>query len=229
MVVLNWPVLVGAAVVDSFNPCAFGVLIFLLAYLMKIARKKSRMILTHGIVYIIAVFITYLVAGLVLLPVIREIGALSVAAYLVVGALIILAGIIELKDFFYYGRGFSLTIAPGAAKRIKMYVKHVSERISTAFFLGVFVAIVELPCTGAVYVAVLFLMSLVGVTASNVAMLLTYNILFVLPLMIILLLFYAGVSAKKFEQWHQRHKALMRLVTGFTLIGLGGWMLLSAV
>ncbi|MBI2079631.1 cytochrome C biogenesis protein CcdA, partial [Candidatus Micrarchaeota archaeon] len=59
---LNWLVILGAAAIDSINPCAFGVLIFLLAYLGK-NFKKPNMMLLHGITYIVAVYITYLLAG----------------------------------------------------------------------------------------------------------------------------------------------------------------------
>jgi len=221
---LNLPLLVGAAVVDSINPCAFGVLIFLLAYLTS-TFKEPRRVLLHGFVYIIAVFVTYLAVGLVLLPVLRQLGAISTVAYIVIGALVILFGLLELKDVFWYGRGPTLAIFPSAAKRIEIYVKHVSKKLVAAFGLGVFVALVELPCTGAVYIAVLSLMSLAGVTLKYAWFLVLYNFLFVLPLFIILFLVAKGREAHRFEEWRQRHKRDMRLLTGLVLIGLGIWMI----
>jgi len=221
---INLPMLVGAAIIDSINPCAFGVLIFLLAYLTKVFKKPWHMAL-HGFVYTTGVFVTYLIAGLVLLPILSSFGKFSVVSYVVIAILILLAGLVEIKDFFWYGKGFSLSIFPSSAKRIKMYMKKLSCRLSTAFSLGVFVALVELPCTGAVYLAVLTLMSLAGVTTQHVSFLVLYNFIFVLPLFVIIFLMYKGVSAKKFEEWRQRHKAVMRLLTGLLLIGMGLWML----
>lgn len=224
MTEVNLPLVIGAAVVDSINPCAFGVLIFLLAYLSKTAHSKTRM-LVNGLVYILAVFITYLAAGLLLLPIIQKLGSFSVVAYAVLGVVILAAGLLELKDVFFAGRGFSLTIMPSNAERIKRYVKRVSEKTSTAFFMGVFVAIVELPCTGAVYLAVLALMALAGATMQHVSFLILYNLIFVLPLIAILLGVVHGISTKKFEVWRQHHKNLMRIATGVLLIGLGLWMI----
>ena len=218
---ISLPIIVGAALIDGINPCAFGVLIFMLAYLAKTARKKM---LVNGLVYIFFVFLTYLACGLILLPVIRKLAGFSVASYYVIAAVVGLAGLIEIKDYFWYGKGFSLTIFPSEAERIKKYVKHVSGSPLVAAFLGVFVALVELPCTGAVYLAVLALMSLSGVTIGNINLLVIYNLIFVVPLVIILFLVYRGIHWQRFEEWRNRHKGLMRLFTGVLLIVLAIWM-----
>lgn len=222
------PILIGAAIVDSINPCAFGVLIFLLAYLAKTVNKPHKL-LTHGLTYIFAVFITYLIAGLVLLPIIQGLGAISVTAYVVIGLLIILAGLIELKDFFWYGKGISLALIPGASARIKLYSNKMSASLPGAFGLGVFVALVELPCTGAVYLAILSILALAGISFGAVTFLVLYNFIFVAPLVIILLLVYRGVESNKLELWRKKHRHLMRALIGLMLIGLGAWMIWFAL
>jgi cytochrome c biogenesis protein CcdA len=222
------PILIGAAVIDSINPCAFGVLIFLLAYLIKTSKSKNKLLI-HGLVYIFAVFLTYLLAGILLLPIISGLGRLSLSLYAIIGSLVILAGLLELKDFFWYGKGPSLTLLPGASKRIKMYANRISGNISSAFLLGVFVALVELPCTGAVYLAILSVMSLSGVDAATVGWLIVYNIIFVLPLIVILFAFYKGLSAEKIEEWRKENRAWMRLAIGFVLLFLGAWMIHTAL
>ncbi len=221
---ITLPILIGAAVIDSINPCAFGVLICLLAYLGAAARKAR--ILIHGFVYLTAIFLTYLAAGLILLPLIQTLTrTFTVYAYYTIAALIFTAGLVEIKDYFWYGRWFSLAIFPSAAQRLKMYVCRVSEKLTTSFFLGIFVAIIELPCTGAVYLAVLTLMSTAGVTLPNITMLVLYNIIFILPLAVIIILFYFGTGAKQFEKWRLKHRALMRLLTGLLLVLLAAWMI----
>lgn len=222
------PILIGTAVIDSINPCAFGVLIFLLAYLTKTFNKPSKLLL-YGFVYIFAVFITYLVAGILLLPLLSGLGSISVGVYAGIGVLVILAGLVELKDFFWYGHGFSLELLPGASSRIKMYTAKISSSLWGAFTLGVFVALVELPCTGVVYLAILSILSLSGVSTSGVLLLVFYNIIFVTPLLIILFLFYKGANAQALEEWRKKHRGLMRAIIGLTLIGLGGWMVWFAL
>lgn len=221
---LTVPILVGAAIIDSVNPCAFGVLIFLLAYLLK-AFPSRRSVLTHGLAYISAVFLTYLIAGLFLLPVISQLGRVSAGVYVGIGVLLIMFGILEIKDFFFYGRGPSLSIFPSASRRIEALVGRITGKLSTSFFLGVFVALVELPCTGAVYLGVLALVSLAGLTANNFLLLALYNLLFVLPLVIILFLIHRGGQAEKFEMWREKYRGYMRLAIGLLLMALGGWMI----
>ena len=221
---LTIPILVGAAIIDSINPCAFGVLIFLLAYLFKVFHSR-RAVLLHGLTYISGVFITYLIAGLLLLPVISQLGRISAGAYIGIGVILIIFGLLEIKDFFFYGKGPSLGILPSAGRRIEMLVRHITGRISTSFFLGVFVALVELPCTGAVYLGVLALVSLAGLTANNFLLLVIYNLLFVLPLVIILFLIHRGGQTEKLEMWREKYRGHMRLAIGLLLIALGGWMI----
>lgn len=223
-----FPILIGAAIVDSINPCAIGVLIFLLAYLAKNAKNPGK-ILIHGLVYIFAVFLTYLVAGIFLLRVISGLGQISLTFYAVLGLLVILAGLLELKDFFWYGKGPSLALLPGAAERIKLYSNKISSSAGGAFGLGVFVALVELPCTGAVYLAVLSLMALSGATLQPILLLVLYNIIFVLPLIIILFAVSQGTNSEVIEVWRKKHRHLARAIIGLTLIGLGAWMVWYAL
>jgi len=152
-------------------------------------------------------------------------GQFSVWSYRVIGVVVILAGLLEIKDYFWYGKGFSLSIAPSNAERIKMYTKRVGANKSTAFFLGVFVALVELPCTGAVYLAILALMSAVGLTMSNLNFLLLYNVIFVLPLVAILVAVAYGTDIKRFKSWREEHKGGMRLLIGLLLVLMGLWMM----
>lgn len=221
---LTIPILVGAALIDSINPCAFGVLIFLIAYLFK-AFHSRRSVLVHGLTYISAVFLTYLIAGLLLLPVISQLGRIGTGTYVGIGIILIIFGMLEIKDFFFYGRGPTLGIFPSAGRRIEILVRHITGKLYTSFFLGVFVALVELPCTGAVYLGVLALVSLAGLTASNFLLLVIYNLLFVLPLVVILLLIHRGGQTEKFEKWREKYRGQMRLAIGLLLIGLGVWMI----
>ncbi|MBI2076625.1 MAG: hypothetical protein HYT72_05260 [Candidatus Aenigmarchaeota archaeon] len=210
------------AVIDSINPCAIGVLILLITTLLANARNKKRMLLI-GMVYIAAVYVTYLLAGLGLIYFLSAI-PLYVSEYIaiVVGSLIVGAGLIEIKDYFWYGRGFSLAISPDRAKQIHGYVKKIS--IPSAIFLGVFVAAVELPCTGAPYMAIILLLSQ-NFNLYAFFLLLLYNFIFVLPLIIILFLVYFGTKIQHIKMWKHKNRRYMRLFTGITLILLG-WLLM---
>jgi cytochrome c biogenesis protein CcdA len=176
----------------------------------------------HGLVYTFAVFLTYFIAGLVLLPIISSLGKVSVISYVVIAVLIILAGFVEIKDFFWYGQGFSLQINPNKAKKIHKYVEKIT--LPGVIFLGAFVAAVELPCTGGPYLAITLVLSQ-NFNMWALLLLMIYNLIFVMPLIVILLMIGFGTKVQKIKRWKQTGKKWMRLAIGILLILLG-WLLI---
>lgn len=226
-------IIVAAALADSINPCVFGVLIFLLAFMTKVFKSKIRMLI-GGLIYALAVYITYFLLGLGIFTIAFTAG-FAIPFYWFAAIVAIIAGLIEIKDFFWYGKGFSLQIFPGGAKRIKHYTKYLEKYESkhpvmglvVIFGLGVFVPFVELPCTGAPYLAILGMISS-GDIGSAIPLLLLYNLIFILPLFVIIGLMYFG-KGKSLEAWRKEHRGLMRLSIGLLLIALGAYMLWSVV
>lgn len=210
------------AAVDSINPCAIGVLILMVSVILGNQGSMKKMLLLGGL-YIFAVFATYLIAGLGLVYFLGSI-PLWVTEYLsiTVGALVIFAGILEIKDYFWYGKGFSLHIPAVFATKIKQMSGNVT--VPGVIILGMFVSAVELPCTGAPYLAIISILS-VNFNTTAFLMLVLYNIVFVAPLIIILLLVAAGVKISDVKQWKQDNKHYMRLAAGMLLLALG-WLLI---
>ncbi len=175
-----------------------------------------------GSVYILSVFTVYLLAGLGLLYSLSRI-PLWVTEYVSIGVgiLLIAAGLLEIKDFFWYGRWYSLTIPSRYVKRIHLFSQQVS--IPGVIVLGAFVSAVELPCTGAPYLAIIMLLSqYFDFTAF--LMLVLYNIIFILPLLVILFMVAAGKRLHEIKAWKQRTRRYMRLFAGVLLVALG-WLL----
>ncbi len=218
----TWPVVFATAAVDSINPCAIGVLILLIATLLSLSHNRRKM-LWVGIIYIATVFVTYLIAGFGLLFFIQRLNIADELSWLV-GGLVVFLGILEVKDFFWYGRGLTLQIPAKRLKQIKKYMHHVT--IPSAVVLGAFVAAVELPCTGGPYLAITTLLAKVGFTLEIFWLLVVYNFIFVLPLIVILILAYFGVSTKKMKDWKNKEKRWMRLAIGLVLIALGAILIL---
>lgn len=211
-----------SAAIDSINPCAIGVLILMISVLLGSRASTKRMLLL-GTLYISTVFMTYLLAGLGLIYFFVNMPLLLTEYISIgVGTLIVLAGLIEMKDFFWYGRGFSLSIPPEYAKKLHDYTKHAT--IPGVLFVGFFVAGVELPCTGAPYLAIITLLSQYF-DATAVFLLILYNLIFVAPLFIILFLVAAGKKIYDIKRWKQKNKPYMRLVSGVLLIAMG-WLLI---
>ncbi len=210
------------AAIDSINPCAIGVLILLISTVIATAQSKKRM-LELGIAYIAAVGITYFIAGLGLIAFFTTIPHF-IAEYIsiLVGAIIVFAGLVEFKDFFWYGQGFSLQIDPNMSKKIHEYSQNLS--VPGMIFLGAFVSAVELPCTGAPYLAIILVLKQ-QFDFTAFLLLILYNFIFVMPLIIILLLAAGGMKITEIKMWKEQNRPYMRLMTGLLLVALG-WILI---
>jgi len=101
--------------------------------------------------------------------------------------------------------------------------------LPAALILGVLVAMFELPCTGGVYLAILSLLANDMTRTAAIPYLFLYNLIFVLPLFIILILMFKGSSAEKLESWRKKKRKYMKLFTGLFMIALGIVMLLGLV
>ncbi len=211
------PIVITTALIDSINPCAIGVLILLITTLLALSHDRKKMLFV-GSIYILAVYVTYLAAGVGLLYFIQKLN-IAEPLSIIVGGLIIVLGLIEVKDFWWYGKGITLSIPAKRAQQIKKYVRHVT--VPSAILLGMFVAAVELPCTGGPYLAITTFLAKIGFTWDVLGLLLFYNVIFVLPLIVILFLVFFGMRVKRIQEWKQRQKRWMRLFIGLFMIALG--------
>lgn len=217
---LTLPAIISAALVDSINPCAFSVLIFLLVYLMALGAK--RRILKVGLTYILVVFVVYFLSGLGLFTIIQTTG-LTRIVYTIAAVIAIIAGLINVKDFFFYGKWVTLAIPKSKEPLLQKYIHQAT--IPAAIILGILVSMFELPCTGGAYLAILSLLSSKMTLLEGIPYLLLYNLIFILPLVVILLIVYKGISPEKAEQWRLEKRKWMRLVMGLVMIILGVVML----
>jgi cytochrome c biogenesis protein CcdA len=211
------------ALIDSINPCAIGVLLLLLGVLIKNAKDKSKM-LKIATIYISVVFIVYIISGLGLIwfqSFLIQAGFAKIVG-IIVGSLVIIGGLIEIKDFFWYGKGFSLMIPVKYSEKIKEKIAKIS--VGSAVFLGAFVALVELPCTGGPYLAITTLLAR-DLSFLALSYLVVYNIIFVLPLVVIAAMAFFGVKVAALKEWKQGGRKWMRLAAGILMILLGAFLI----
>lgn len=214
---------IGSAAIDSVNPCAIGVLILMISVMLGSGKSVKHMLLL-GSAYVFAIFATYLIAGLGLVYFFTSI-PIVIAEYLsiAVGILVIFAGLLEIKDYFWYGKGMSLQIPHAFAKKIQDYSSSKTT-VMGVMFLGAFVAAVELPCTGAPYLAIITVLR-VDFDLVAFGLMVLYNLIFVAPLLVILGMVAAGVKLSDVQKWKEEGKGGMRLAIGLLLVALG-WILI---
>jgi len=217
---LTLPLVITCALIDSVNPCAFAVLVFLL--LSIITLESRRRVLAVGGAYITAVFIFYLLSGIGLFTIIQQFGFSSIL-FLASAVLAILLGLVNVIDVIRKDEGFILAIPESKKEVIGQYIREAS--LPAAFVLGILVGIFELPCTGGIYLAILGMMSKTLTFSGGLPYLLLYNLIFVLPLIAILLIIAFGLSPEKVNSWRLENRRLLRLVIGLAMIVIGGVML----
>jgi cytochrome c biogenesis protein CcdA len=221
---LTIPMVVASALVDSINPCAFSVLIFLLISI--VAIENRRRILMIGGMYIMAVFIFYLLSGFGLFTIV-SLSGFSRGLSLLGATVAVVLGVISILDVLRNRDEFLLAIPASKKEQIERYISTAS--LPTAFALGILVGIFELPCTGGIYLAILGLMSRSYTLMEGIPYLVLYNFIFVLPLILILLLVSYGIAPERANMWRVRHRRTLRLIVGLAMIAIGiiifsGWM-----
>jgi len=214
---------------DGINPCAFAVLLFFIAVLFAVGitaspKETRRRVLMTGSVYIVAIFLSYLLIGLVFIKMI----ALTPFPHLVAKAgalLMIFLGFINVKDYLWPGRGFSLGIPESQWETIGRWMHKFT--LPAAFVVGLMVGLFEFPCTGGIYVAILGLLALRTRFLEGLVYLILYNLAFVLPLIGVLAFAHnKRVMHFSLVRWKRRgHKAL-KLLYGLVMVTLGIFLLL---
>lgn len=221
---VSFPLVTIAGLVDGINPCAIGMLLLLLGYLLVFA-KKQRQVLQLGSLYIISVFFTYLLIGLVFYTFIN---AFQQSVWFdwvnrVIGGLLILGGLIQIKDFFRPDIGPHLRI-PSVSKDSLMQLIEKGS-VPGVVGLGVLVTALETPCSLPLYVGTATVLAQSGLSPIIVALyFLYYNLLFVLPLIIVLVLVWKGKAVVELSEWKHQAEKWMQLALGILMVLVGGWL-----
>jgi len=214
---------------DSFNPCSFFILIFLLNLLLYL-QSKRRMLLVGGIFIFFSglfylAFMFLLFSSLLLTK--EYIFIISLAA----GTIALLIGIFSIKEFFFFKKGPSLNMPEEKQKetfkRMRKLVKSPSVLVMLGgtIFLAISVNFYELICTlGFPLVFTNILNTYTLSVFEYYIYLVFYNIVYVIPLIIILLVFTFTLGTTKLSEWQGRK---LKLLSGIMIFSFGLFFLLD--
>jgi cytochrome c-type biogenesis protein len=215
------PLVAVAALIDSVNPCAFSILLLTVAFLLSIGKLRSN-VLQIGSAYIAGLFMVYLLIGLGLLQTLHLFDTPHFMAKVGAGLLLLL-GLVNIAGVFAPSFPIKLAIPHSAHQRMAALMQQAS--VPTAVGLGALVGICEFPCTGGPYLMVLGLLRDQTSYYTGVGYLLMYNVIFVSPLVLILLLASDHALLGKVQQWQQLRRGAMRLWGGAAMAALGAFIL----
>ena len=221
-----------AGLLDGINPCAFATIIFFLSYL-RIARRSPREILMVGVAFILAVFLAYFAVGLGLSHVIAKLEAFSwlrVWLNRVLALVALLLAWLSFRDGIRALRGqhaaATLQLPEFLKTRIRSVIRvqaRAAHFVIAAFASGIIISLLELACTGQVYLPTIVYMMKQG-SLSAVGYLLLYNIAFVLPLIVIFILAWLGMKSDALIEFQRKHTAAVRFGTALLFLAL--WIVL---
>jgi cytochrome c biogenesis protein CcdA len=217
----GWIFLIILGAIDSVNPCAFGVLIFLMVTLLSMGSSKRA--LKAGLLYSFVVFLVYFLSGLGIFTAIQSVGSIGHYVYLGVGLLAVALGLIQFIDVIFPGKFISLRIPPSAKPAIENFAR--KGTIPAIIILGILVSLFELPCTGGAYLTILTIMAKEKIFALSY--LVVYNLIFILPLIIITLIIYMGIKPEKIQNWTSKERKWMKIASGLVMLALGIYILLT--
>jgi len=231
--------IVSAGLLDGINPCAFATLIFFISYLTFVGRKR-REILWVGLGFSGAVFVTYLLIGFGILSFIQHFSFLplfSRIVYILTIAFALVLGILSLYDYIQLKRGrpseMKLQLPDFLKKRIHQTIREESK--STRYFLaaiaaGFIVSLLEFTCTGQVYLpTILFVTNIPSLRANAISYLVLYNLMFIIPLLIIFGVVYWGVTSEQLAFFLKKKASSIKLFTSLLFFALAGILILSFI
>jgi len=231
--------IVGAGLIDGVNPCAFATMIFLLSYLA-VRKRKGRELLLTGAAFAAGVFLTYLGVGLGLLRFLTSIPGLDVLGKWVYALTAVLCLGLAWGSFADYRKAkagrledMSLKLPErmrGWSRRLIREGSGARRFVLASLLLGMVVSLIELACTGQVYLpTIIFVLGVPEWRARGGLALVVYNVMFILPLIGVFLLAYFGTTSQQLLRWMNRRASTVKLGTAVLFLLLATWLAYSIV
>ena len=230
---------VGAGLIDGINPCAFATVVFFISYLAFLGRRR-REILAVGAAFTLGVFLTYLLVGLGALKFVQALAGVSVLGRAIYGLTAVLcigfAGV-SVHDAWqaYHGKPEAMQMRLPRALRQRVH-RVIRENGAAPAFVGIalvtgfVVSLIELACTGQVYLpTILFVLGEPQLRLHAISYLVLYNLVFVLPLVVVFVVAALGTSSTRLATVVQRHTGTIKLLTAAVFALLGAWMLTTVL
>jgi len=219
------PAVLVTGLIDSVNPCAFAVILLLIAFLFTLRQSRGR-ILKLGLVYVAMIFIVYFGIGLGIFRAVR----LSSDPHFVARAgswLLIALGVINLLEYFFPKFPIKLHMPSFAGERTQQLIKQATLPATIA--AGFLVGLCTFPCSGGIYVSIITLLNAKTTYSWGLVYLFLYNLVFVLPLIVILIGLGNRLVAKRWASWEREHTVKIRLWYGLVMVVMGAAMLLWVI
>jgi len=229
-----------SGLLDGINPCAFASIIFFISYLTLINRK-GREILWVGGIFTLSVFLTYFLIGTGALKMITSLSFLPLARkifVLVTAVLALILGVVSLYDYLQFKKKGT---TKDAKLQLPSFLKNMihsairknvrlSNYILMAAVTGFIVSLLELACTGQVYLpTIMFISTIPDLKANALFYLLFYNLMFVVPLVLVFSFTYWGTTSAQWATLTNKNFGKIKMAMTLLFFGLAGLLFYSGI
>ena len=229
-----------SGLIDGINPCAFASIIFFISYLTLINRK-GREILWVGGIFTLSVFLTYFLIGTGALKMITSLSFLPLVRkifVLVTAVLALILGVVSLYDYLQFKRKGT---TKDAKLQLPSFLKNMihsairknirlSNYILMAAVTGFIVSLLELVCTGQIYLPIItFISTIPDLKVNALFYLLFYNLMFIVPLVLVFSFTYWGTTSVQWTTLTQKNFGKIKMAMTLLFFGLAGLLLYSEV
>lgn len=212
------PIIISTGLLAGIHPCTIAVLLFFLAFMFTLQTSKFK-ILKIGIAYIVGIFTAFSAIGLGIFKAMTF--STPHFAAKIAGVLVLILGVFNIYKYF-----FKTKINLGLPKTSKKKIAELVQRSSVpaGFLLGLFVGTCSFGCTAGIYFSIL---GLVATQASKgVFYLLMYNLMFVIPLIIILIITGNKKVIEKLQNLQKSETKYVTLIGGIIMVLIGLYLLI---
>jgi cytochrome c biogenesis protein CcdA len=213
------------AFVDGFNPCNIFVLGMLLLILLQEGQGRKKL-LTIGLTFVAVVYVIYFFFMSAWLNIIQLLGVIR-PMRIAIAVIAIVAGIINLKERFAFRKGVTLMINDKYLGKLREKIQRLGKKAKTAktsalmasaALLAIFASLIELPCTAGFPLIYTGILSAQTSGVSYYAYLALYNLVYVIPLIVIVSLFSFGLSKHAIKK---ETMGTIKYIAGLIMILLG--------
>ncbi|MCM8760031.1 MAG: hypothetical protein NC906_09730 [Candidatus Omnitrophica bacterium] len=233
---IGLPAVIVAGLIDGLNPCAFAVLVFFISYLAMVKKTRSQVLLT-GFSFMAGVFLTYFsigCGGYALLSKFSSYGIISSVFNILVGTGALVLGVFSVIDVIRAKRGDLRDITLQLPKVLKTAIHStIIRKIGTAkymfgtFIAGVLISFFEFACTGQVYLpTIVFVQGSPEYRMEGIFYLFLYNLMFIIPLMVILFSTYLGISSQRFARISMKNLVISKVLLSLFFFTIGVFLIL---
>jgi cytochrome c biogenesis protein CcdA len=212
------PLIITTGLLAGIHPCTVAVLLFFLAFMFTLQSSRMK-IFRIGLAYIIGIFVAFSAIGMGLFK--AMIFTTPHLAAKIAGVLVIILGIINIWGFFFKKK-INLGIPKVSKDKIVQLVHKAS--VPAALLLGIFVGICSFGCTAGIYFSILGLIATQA--AKGTMYLMVYNLMFVIPLIIILLFTANKKVVDKLQELQRAEVKWVKLIGGILMVLLGIYLLI---